>query len=408
VGKENTILVMSDYYLPGFKSGGSARTIANIIDQLGNEVTFKVVTRDCDLGDSVPYQNILYNKWNQVGKAQVYYLPRNKITSSIIKEIIGITHHSVLYLNSFFSLYFTIYPLLLRFFRILSQKTPIIIAPRGELATSALSIKSLKKKMFIKAVQVLGLYRSVIWQASSVYEENDIRRLFGQTPIVRVVPDMPPQVNVSNLNTPRKEKIPGNLSIIFLSRIARVKNLDGALSILSSIKGNISFNIYGPIEDSAYWKECNKIILKMPSNIKVYYHGEISHDKVYDTLRLHDLFFSPTNGENFGNAILEALLAGCPVVISNRTPWRELHKKGIGWDIPLESPEFFGRIIQEMINMDRVAFDELSGNAFRFALQFIQDTELLEINRQLFARNLKGQYEPSPVKHDTVNREEIF
>ena len=51
----------------------------------------------------------------------------------------------------------------------------------------------------------------------------------------------------------------------------------------------------------------------------------------------YHFFILPTLGENFGHVFIEALAAGCPLIISNRTPWLELEKKGIGWDIPLEN-----------------------------------------------------------------------
>ena len=42
-------------------------------------------------------------------------------------------------------------------------------------------------------------------------------------------------------------------------------------------------------------------------------------------------------GENFGHVFLEALAAGCPLIISNKTPWLELKEKGVGWDLPIDN-----------------------------------------------------------------------
>ena len=55
----------------------------------------------------------------------------------------------------------------------------------------------------------------------------------------------------------------------------------------------------------------------------------------------HDLLILPTQGENHGYVIQEALLSGCPVLISDRTPWRGLAALGVGADLPLEQPERF-------------------------------------------------------------------
>jgi glycosyltransferase involved in cell wall biosynthesis len=55
--------------------------------------------------------------------------------------------------------------------------------------------------------------------------------------------------------------------------------------------------------------------------------------------------FLPSLGENFGHVIVEALSAGCPILISDRTPWRGLAERGVGWDLPLEDPAGFRGVI---------------------------------------------------------------
>ena len=52
----------------------------------------------------------------------------------------------------------------------------------------------------------------------------------------------------------------------------------------------------------------------------------------------------PTHGESFGHIIVEAWAAGCPVLISDRTPWRELREQGVGWDVPLDHNAWTGAL----------------------------------------------------------------
>ena len=77
----------------------------------------------------------------------------------------------------------------------------------------------------------------------------------------------------------------------------------------------------------AYWEKCQRIIDDLPENIQVKYNGTIGHEKVVREMASHDLFFLPTLGENFGHVIFEALAAGCPILISDQTPWRNLEKR---------------------------------------------------------------------------------
>ncbi len=42
------ILIICDYFLPGFESGGAMRTLVNMIDRFSDRFDFRVVTRDHD------------------------------------------------------------------------------------------------------------------------------------------------------------------------------------------------------------------------------------------------------------------------------------------------------------------------------------------------------------------------
>lgn len=377
------ILAFIDYYFPGYKGGGPIRTLVNIIEQLGNEFSFKVLTRDRDMNDAYGYTGIRRNAWNRVGRADVFYLSPDYQRSSAIHWLLTETSYDILYLNSFFSPMFTIKPLMLRRLR-KTRGAPVIVAPRGEFSPGALAIKRLKKSVYINLSKLLGLYDNVIWQASSEHEESDIRRWFGTKVSVRVAPDMAPNINVTRRMPTRPKKAAGCLKILFLSRISRMKNLDAAINILNGLPGEVHFNIYGPLEDHRYWQECQTIMNSLSPNIKVKYHGEISHDHVSEALGEHDLLFLPTIGENFGHVILEALCAGCPVLISDQTPWRDLKEKGVGWDLPLDQPEMFQEVLQRCVDMDGEEYLKWSERAREYGIQISKDDKVVEQNRQLF------------------------
>ena len=60
----------------------------------------------------------------------------------------------------------------------------------------------------------------------------------------------------------------------------------------------------------------------------VAYTGEATHRDLQRRLSTYDVMILPTLGENFGHIIVEAWAAGCPVLISDRTPWRRLEGAG--------------------------------------------------------------------------------
>lgn len=380
-GAQNRIIILCDYYLPGYKGGGPIRTLANMVDQLGDEFIFHVVTRNNDLGDAEAYSRIGADSWSRIGKAEVCHLAPRSRTFRALKKLLRVTEHDLLYLNSLFSYTFTIKPLLLRRFG-LTPRVPLVLAPRGELSPGAVALKGFKKRMYLRVAAALGLYRDLIWHASSDYEAADIHDWMGEKAAVRIAPNLPARFHGEERVS---SKVAGRLNIIFLSRINRKKNLDGALKILREVRGDVQFSIYGPPEDQAYWAECQKLIAQLPPNIRVQYQGGLGPEKSAMAVMMeYDLFFMPTLGENYGHVIMEALLAGCPVLISDQTPWRALEDKGVGWDLPLSAPERFRAVIESCVAMDREEFSRWSAAARAFALAVAQDENIIRQNRELF------------------------
>jgi glycosyltransferase involved in cell wall biosynthesis len=377
------VLIFCDYYLPGYKAGGPIRTLANIVDRLGDEFRFKVVTRDNDLGETRAYPGIVSDSWSRIGRAEVCHLARSSRTLPALRRLLRATEHDALYFNSLFSYTFSIKPLLLRRLGLI-PRAPVILAPRGELSPGAVALKGFKKRLYVTVGRAFRLYRDVTWHASSDYEAADIRRWFGDRATVKVAANLPSRALSVNGQKTRNEKTPGRLKMIFLSRIDRKKNLKGALKILRGASGQIEFDIYGPLEDQGYWAECQKIIELLPPNIKARYRGSVEHEQSLAVMMEHDLFFMPTFGENFGHVIMEALLAGCPVLISDQTPWRDLAVKGVGWDLPLSEADTFRSIIEECAQMGTEEFSRRSAAARAYALGIAHDENALQQNRQLF------------------------
>ncbi len=96
----------------------------------------------------------------------------------------------------------------------------------------------------------------------------------------------------------------------------------------------------------------------------------------------HHFFLLPTWGREFGHVIVEALAAGCPVIISDLTPWRHLEETGVGWALPLESPRFT-MVLQECVDMEDGRFQDLSPPAASFAVDRLRDPKTLADNRKM-------------------------
>jgi glycosyltransferase involved in cell wall biosynthesis len=375
-----TVLTLVQYFEPGFKAGGPITTIRNSVDHLWDKVTFKIVTSDRDLGDQQPYPLPL-NQWIPGVPDRYYFSGRN---GTRLIRTMRETNFDIIYLNSFFSFQYSILPAIWnKCMNVHPKRT--VLAPRGEFSEGALSMKPFKKKTFITLAKWLGIYSDMIWQASSVQEEAEIVNVFGPKALVIVAPDFPSSYKLRE--DPVIEKMPkqhGSLRVVFLSRICRMKNLKFAISILRTIKGKVQFDLYGPIEDEPYWEECYNLIRELPDNIKVHYLGAVIPARVKAILGGYDLFFLPTLGEGFGHAIFEALQTGCPVLISDRTPWGEVGRCGGGMVISLDKPEEFALSLQRYVDMDFEEHVRASLCALEFSSNYISSIDLLKSHLSLF------------------------
>lgn len=385
------VLCLIRYYLPGYKGGGPLRSIQSLAAHLGQNAEFKIITTDRDYGDAQPYQDIVEGQWNPVEEADVYYLSTIHGSWMRLIELIKATPHDVLYLQSFFDPIFTVLPLVAR----LMGKLPnehILIAPRGEFSSGALALKRWKKVPYIIATKKIGLYEGVTWHASTKYEHEDICRVFQYDKNrvfvagnIVIAPDLP-SIGPSGNFRPATPRSDGTLKICFLSRLTPKKNLDFALRILGRVKTPVVFDIYGPKEDEKYWNKCEALIGRLEWPVVACYRGPVRHDQIANVFRSYDLFFFPTLGENFGHVIVESMLAGTPVLISDTTPWQDLENAGVGWNLPLADEEGFVSAILKVASMEPEERSQWRDRVDSYARNICEDPVAVHANRELISR----------------------
>jgi glycosyltransferase involved in cell wall biosynthesis len=180
------------------------------------------------------------------------------------------------------------------------------------------------------------------------------------------------------------KKEQGSIRCIFVSRIVPIKNLFYILRVLKDVKQQVFFSVVGPVENETYWNECKAVIKQLQENITVQYVGAKNNGEITELIKQHHLFVLPTTGENFGHAIIESLLAGRPVLISDQTPWLNLAVDNAGWDLPLDKPELFVEKIEQMAATDQEAYDRYAMAAWQYAHAYIQDPSLTTAYQTLF------------------------
>lgn len=368
-----TVLVLIQYYLPGERAGGPIRTTANMVKWLGDDITFKILTGDRDIGGKAPYVDIQHQKWQAVGKAQVRYLSPEEMRLSSLHRIIKATDFDLYYIDSVFET-LTLKFLLLYRLGLLPHR-PRILVTRGHLNSGALALKSTKKQFFLRVARLVGLYGDLIWHASNQTEKHDIQRTINNVPDthIHIISNLP-DPDLLYAVEPSQKKIPQSLRLVFLSRISPKKNLHYALQRLHILRDNVVFDIYGPLEDQQYWEKCQAVIATLPDNVRVTYCGTLGNNQVTQTLQQYHLLFLPTLGENFGHVILESLCAGCPVLISDQTPWGKVVEAKAGWVYPLDTPQQFEKTLHAIQEMNHATWINHAQQAQQFGRAYVEDS----------------------------------
>ncbi len=353
MSKNKTILILCDWFLPGFKAGGPIQSIATLTQYLAPHFHFKIITTDRDFKSNQPYSNVIINEWTEYEGREVFYVSPENLNSTFILKLIQTTPHDVIYLNSLFSKIFTIQPLRWRKQGKLTSK--IVLAPRGMLGEGALTIKPLKKKVFLGLAKFLGFFSDVIWQSTSEQETNEIKNRIGSRENIFQIPNFPKNFSQEQIIV----KNEGELKLCFISRISEKKNLLYALDILSHTlkRKQIHFDIYGPIEDNEYWEKCKRYGLK---ELNIEYKGVLKPKEIANAFSQYHALFLPTLNENFGHVIVEALQQSRPVIISDNTPWRQLKEFKAGFDISLNEPHKFIEAINLMLAMNQAEYNQWS------------------------------------------------
>ena len=379
--KKKTVLVLVDWFAPGYKAGGPIQSCVNFAFSLKDVFDIFVLTTDTDHGETKPYPGIPAGQWlnNIHPDFKVKYLPKATLSRRMIREEIISLNPDFIYLNHLFSPFFVVYPLWLKYTGI--YKNQVVVCPRGALYDSALSVKPWKKTPFLRLFLWLGIQRKIVFHATNTREAAAIHRFFPGSAI-RIADNLP-NSNQQNFRTIPKEA--GSLHCVFVARIVPIKNLLFLLAALENVKTNVTLTVIGPVEDKPYWEECRRKMESLPANVKVEWLGPKRNDQLPPILRSHHLFALPTTGENFGHSIFEALLAGRPVLISDQTPWLGLSSCKAGWDLPLSDVTAFTRTLDTIGGWDQQCFDEWAIAAWSFARKFIKNPELQSQYINLFS-----------------------
>jgi glycosyltransferase involved in cell wall biosynthesis len=207
---------------------------------------------------------------------------------------------------------------------------PYIIRPLGTLNQwGLLNRRPLLKKFSLAMIERPLLRRARAIHVTSVQERDEVAIVYSGANGV-IIPDfmkksviIPEPVrrswNMAGHRVPRQEDRRSNV-VLFLSRIDRVKGLDLLLRGFRLVLREFSDCrlIVAGTGDPKLTEELKDLARALRIENSVTWRGFVSGAEKWLLLASANAFVLPSRSENFGVAVLEALSAGVPVVVSNR------------------------------------------------------------------------------------------
>jgi len=216
-------------------------------------------------------------------------------------------------------------------------RVPHIITPQGAFAPEALAISAWKKAIFKRLCVNRTLQRAACLHAVTEREASHIRR-FGLTNPIAIVPN---GVSVSQpLDVPDAAPtrdwgahFGGKKLIVFLGRMHPIKGLDILIEAWRRIADEFTdwhLVLIGPDEDG-YLATIESQVETANLAGRVSFPRYLPASDKDSLLSAADLFVLPSRSEGMSIALLEAMAAGLPVVITRSCNFPAAKESGAGF-----------------------------------------------------------------------------
>lgn len=230
------------------------------------------------------------------------------------------------------------------------HRTPSLTYVRGLLDPWAFNFKPWRKRIYWHLIGKRILRDTTAIVALSEAEKRIIRALNVGSRI-EVIPNGA-ALDADAASFPRsllESRIPelsGRKYVLFLGRIHAKKGLDLLLRAIAEYRSeaaNTAFVIAGPV-DPAYASAWKQLLHGRSLNGTVIAPGSVQGELKAALLRHAELFVLPSYSEGLPVAVLEALVAGCPVVVTRACNLPEIEEAHAGLVIDADPRQLLNAI----------------------------------------------------------------
>ncbi len=267
---------------------------------------------------------------------------------------------------------------------------PYIITTHGMLYRTALNRSSWKKSILRKIWFDSDIMNATCIHATCEQEMEEIRKFGYQGPIAVIGnPIEVPEYTEAMIESRSYHKDKNKTTIGFLGRIHPIKRIENIIHALNLLRNeNVELCIIGS-GNASYERTINDLVVQYNLEKNVHFFGFLNGIEKYETLAKLDCLFVPSDMENFGMIVPEALIVGTPVMASLGTPWTKLNKERCGWWCD-NSPETIARIITEVVNLSNDKLAQMGYNGRKYTIREFSANEVAKQMAELY-RWVKGE-----------------
>ena len=361
------ILITIGSYFPGYKIGGPAVTIKNLINMFESrkDLKFYIFCPNHDWDEKKIYDSVESDRWIQHSNFDIFYASKKCFNTKYFKKIID--DFDIIYCTGAF----TSFALAAANYAKKNKNKKVIIAPMGSFFDNVIKIKRFKKTVFFLYTKLFNIFKKCFWSVTSVEEKEATEKIYGKRTRIVVAQD---PVAFSDAILVQKESKDNYLHVVHLSRIHESKGLHLCIEILKKCKSNVVFDVYGTIEDISFYNKCVEKATELPSNIIFTYKGSYLPTDSTRIFSCYDVFLFPTCSENFGHVIFESLKSSCVPLISDKTPWSDIEKHASGFVFSLTDINSFTSKIEEISSLSLKDLNKIKENCYNFAKQKYEES----------------------------------
>lgn len=231
----------------------------------------------------------------------------------------------------------------------------LVTSPRGTLAPNAW-VRSRFVKSCIWPWQKEVLTSAACLHATAYSEYEQIRTRGFRAPVA-IIPngiDLPELIVQATGDESRK--------LLFLGRIHPIKGVDLLLQVWSRLEMTFpewELHIVGP--DNGGHRQKMEDLSNSLSHRRVVFKDAVYGDEKNATYQDADLFVLPSQTENFGMAVAEALSNETPAIVTKGAPWKGLEENNCGWWVNRDEDVLF-RALSESMSLSRVELKSMGKN----------------------------------------------